>query len=183
MATGRMGHDDREGLMLKKMIIGILLSTVLGCASVPIPAYLPDRKPFYHRYYATHADVKAAVTQVLMDRGWILRLETSPQVYELDLKRARMEKEVLLMAEIQRSRMFFAHSQESINFYIYSTGNVSDVEMRYLAVNYRMGLTTKSYGQLRMAQQFFQWIEQELSGEGADRHCAACQQESSRAKR
>jgi len=147
---------------MKKIILIALLFCLTGCASTHIPLYIQDRKPFTRRFYTSHQQALAAVKETLADLRWAVAEEAEPQIFEVNTEKQSAHEKVLLISEIKVTRMFVVARYARMNIYIHSTGDVSEVEMRYMVVNGMPLFRPRSYGSESLAKRFFNLVDTHL---------------------
>lgn len=148
--------------MFKKVIFLLVLCVTMGCVSTQVPSYLTDKKPFERRVYAGYTEAVAAVKQAMMDSGWVLEQETEPQVYEIDPQKADIEEQLLLMTKVREKHRIIFSRYERMNIFIRSRANVTDLEMRYFAINDMTIFKSKTYGNEKLAKRFFDLVQKAL---------------------
>jgi hypothetical protein len=137
------------------------LCGLIGCTSTQIPVYLKDRKPSAQRFYADHQRVVAASKQALTDLGWMIENEMEPQVFEVDPER-QVKESILLVTEIRETRFFLGTRYARMNIFVNSSGEVSEVEMRYVVISDVAFLKSKAYGNRKIASRFFELVKKNL---------------------
>ena len=149
--------------IVKKYILSVLLLSffVAGCGSINIPTYIAEKKPFKQRFYANHSQASSAVRQAFTELGWSIEEEVSPEVFEVDIKQRQSENLMIISKDII-SRMFVKIKQARANVYIRSNNDISEVEIRYMAIYSFRFFKPKSYGNKKLANKFFKLVQNSL---------------------
>lgn len=147
---------------MKKILFLFLLGSIIGCSTVQIPSYVKDEKSFEERFYANHDRVKSAVSQALTDMGWVVDRELDPNIFEMNPGYEDYEEGVLLITKVRRTWMLVTSRYIRMNVYIFSNNDVSQVEMRYLAINDMFFFKPRSYGSENMAERLFSLVKKYL---------------------
>jgi len=121
---------------MKKIWLGAALFIVCaGCVSVKIPKYLKDEFPYKKKFYASFDETLTATQQALLDNGWHISDMSSPSVFEQDQAPLDPQgKQILIFTEMRQTPIVLTSRYMSLNVYLLSADNSTDVEIRYLAI-------------------------------------------------
>lgn len=147
---------------MKKIFLICLLS-VFGCATATIPLYLPNKKPYVKRFYATYDDTLAAVNETLKDLGWTVEKTTDPTVYEQPREEVYEGGQMLLLTAIRETRLVVGTRYARMNIYLRSQKTLSEVEIRYLTVNSMTFRSFKDYTNDSEVKRIFGHLEEILN--------------------
>ncbi len=131
---------------MRKVIIGILLLSCIGCVTVRIPKYLKDEFPYKRKYYANFDNTLDATMQALKELGWSVSDTSHPAVFEQDvLEGEDQSKQILLFTDVRQTPLLLSSRYMSLNVYVWSAGNSTDVEIRYMAMTPALFKSVQSY--------------------------------------
>ncbi|MFP4472242.1 MAG: hypothetical protein ACLFPX_00020 [Candidatus Omnitrophota bacterium] len=149
--------------MRRWMLIVLCAVLAAGCTSTRLPNYVQAEKPFTKRVYADYESAVTAVKMTLDDLGWEIAEEAAPEVFEVETD-VQDTEQILLITELRATRMFFATRYARINVYVRSSGEISEVELRYMVVNSMAFWKPRSYGSQSLADRFFELLGKNLEG-------------------
>ena len=148
---------------MKKFLSIVILFSVLGCASVRVPAYIQAEHPYKRTVYGEFEDVVAAVKEVLKDEGWTIAKETHPALYERNATFDENDKEhVLIFTETKQSSRLIYSSFTRMNVYINRTQEGMELDVRYGKVTDLYIKKFHRYRNDKMAERLLNLIEQKL---------------------
>lgn len=149
---------------MRKVLSLFLVLVCVGCTSVHVPVYLPDKNPYTKRFYANHEEALIAITKALEDLGWEIEDTTDPSVYERNSTPDLDEKEILIFTRTRQTPMFLGSRYAKINVYVRSKKEISEIEIRYLTVTSLPFRSFESYQNNSAVQRIFGRIAELLSG-------------------
>src|SRR5262245_32039360 len=116
------------------LLIGVFL---VGCASVNIPNYIPDKYPYKRTYYADYAKVLKATEQTLDEYGWDVTGQADPSVFERTSEdQANPSKQTLIFTKIRSTSLVVGSRYARLNAYVRSPDDKTcEVEIRYVTVS------------------------------------------------
>lgn len=134
-----------------------------SCAAVRVPgAYIKDHHPYRERFYGDFDKVMAAVQAALDGQGWVVDKAVDPAVYERWQDGDLYERQILLITEGREHSGLLGDEMARLNVYIRNRRDISEVELRYVAVtHYRLKGVTR-YQDDGAAKAFFDRLRQDL---------------------
>ncbi len=141
----------------------MLIISCLGCVSVHIPVYLPDKNLYVKRFYATHDKALAVITRVIEELGWQIEGTTDPSVYEQNRTHDLDGKEILLFTNVRQTPLFLGTRYAKINIFVRSKNEISEIEIRYITVTSLFSYNIESYRNNSAVQRIFSRITSLLS--------------------
>lgn len=141
--------------MLRKVIAGGLSIFMTGCAPLSLPRYIPSRNVETQRFYAGYERVLPAVRQAMQEMGWQVAQEADPNVFEIGNADHQADQAILFISEPRPGQALWGSRQARLNIYIYSQGEVSDMEIRRLEVRRGWILRARRFGAPDEIQDFF----------------------------
>ena len=145
---------------MKKFWIFFLLIWCVGCMTVKIPKYLKDEFPYKHKFYASFDDTLDATIQALNDSGWKVADTSHPAVFEQGIARSDVEnKQILLFTDVRQTPLLLSSRYMSLNVYIFSSDETTDVEVRYMAVTPVLFRSAETYKNDPVVNKVFDRIE------------------------
>ena len=147
---------------MKRFLFVLILPVIFfsGCATARIPAYLVDQKPFTERFFTDHQRTLHAVQQALNELGWNIEQEMEPGIFEIQPGYSGWKKTLLITNVRIVGRTLVCH--ERMNIYVRSHEDISEVEIRIFKVKNWGIFKTKSFGNKKIAGNFFQLIQKNL---------------------
>ena len=134
-----------------------------GCASVYLPVYLQDKKPYTRRYYATYEQSLQGVNQTLPDLGWEVEKTVDPLVYENHRMSDLDEQQILVLTKIRQTSMLIGTRYARMNIYLSSKKGISEIEIRYLTTTSILFRGLKSYSNDGAVDRIFARLEELLN--------------------
>lgn len=121
---------------MKRTLLFVPLIFCLGCVSVNVPKYLPEKSPYTKTYYSDFDSTFSAVEKSLSDLGWRIADTANPGAFEQDKAAVGPDvKQVLIFTEVRQTPLILASRYMNLNIYIRSADKSStDVEVRYISV-------------------------------------------------
>ncbi len=115
-----------------KVFLLLLLVFLGGCSTVQIPNYINADHPYLRRVYGSFEEVDMAVKAVLAQEKFKIEKETSPDVYERDMRdqQAGARGSLVLTDVKQYSRVLYS-SYVHLNVYLRQLSDSVEVEIRY----------------------------------------------------
>jgi|GEM_PF-5124096 len=153
--------------MLRKVIAGGLLVFMTGCAPLSLPRYIPSRNVETQRFYAGYERVLPAARQAMQEMGWQMAQEADPNIFEIGNADNQADQAILIISEPRPERALWGSRQARLNIYIYSQGEVSDMEIRRLEVCRGWILRTRRFGAPDEIQAFFKRVRDLLGISGS----------------
>ena len=148
---------------MRKVHFVILLMICLGCSTVVIPNYLPDKKPYGMIFYSDYDVTLKAITESLKALGWSIEQTTNPIIYEQSSMGTEDQKQVLVITEVRQTPMFLGTRYARINVFLRSKDNVSNIEIRYLTVTTLPFKILRSYNNNSAVERIFTRIGKYLT--------------------
>ena len=130
---------------MKKLTCVVLLVILSGCVTVKIPKYLPLENPYKKKFFSSFDEVLTAAKQALVDTGWQMTDMTSPSVFEQQASVQTQWKQILNFTEIRQTPLILSSRYMSINVYLRSVDDGTEVEIRYMAVMPMLFGNSQSY--------------------------------------
>ncbi len=147
---------------MKKWVCVGLAILLSGCVTVKIPKYLPTDSSYKKRYFSSFDDVLAATKQALVDTGWKISDMASPSVFEQDASAQGPGKQILIFMDIRQTPLILSSRYMSINVYLRSVDDGTEVEIRYMSVMPALFKSLKSYKNDAVVNKIFDRIAQFL---------------------
>ena len=148
---------------VKQIFTFILIFSFTGCASVVVPNYIQDKNPYKHKFYASFEKTLEATLSAVQETGWTVEQQTDPSVFERVENGKFDKKQTLLITGIRKMGFFVGTRYAKLNIYIRTgSGNVSEVEIRYLSVNSTLVKNFHNYKHDKSAERLFLYIESAL---------------------
>ncbi len=144
----------------RALLISIFLA---GCASVYLPVYLQDKKPYTRRVYATYEEILQAVAKTLQDLGWEIDKTVDPLVYENHRMSDLDEQQILVLTKTRQTSMWIGSRYARMNIYLSSKKGISEIEIRYLTTTSILFRGFKSYRNDSAADRIFAHLEELLN--------------------
>lgn len=148
---------------MRKILPLISLIFIVGCTSLQIPAYVPDKHPYTQRFYGNHQEVVEAAKKSLHDIGWQVEGTADPLTYEQARLPEAGSDNILLFSQVRQTPMFLWTTYRRVNVAINSKDKVSDVEVRYTKINLFPFKQFKSFRNDKLAKRIFQRLTDHLS--------------------
>ena len=140
----------------------VVVCICAGCVTVKIPKYLKEEFPYKKRFYADFDETLKATQQALKDTGWVMTEIVNPSLYEQNQAGESSEKQVLIFTEVRQTPLIFSSRYMSLNLYLRTTGDATDVEIRYLAITPMLFKNSESYKNEEVISKIFNRISQLL---------------------
>ncbi|VAX37557.1 hypothetical protein MNBD_UNCLBAC01-1947 [hydrothermal vent metagenome] len=151
------------GKFVKQFFAFILLFTIFGCATIVVPNYIQDKNPYKRKFYASFEKTFEATLAAVQEAGWVVEQQTDPSVFERVESGEFGDQQTLLITGIRKMGLFVGTRYAKLNIYIRTgSGNVSEVEIRYLSVNSTLVKNFYNYKHDKSAERLFLYIESAL---------------------
>ena len=148
---------------MKKFLLLLSLVSLVGCASIPIPNYIPDNNPYKKQFYGKFEDVLNATAKTLEEYGWNITETSDPAVYERKSVDEAQRKQIVLFTQLRETPMFLGTRYLRINAFVRSAADNSvEVELRYVTVTSVPLKTFYSYHKESLIKKMLKSIEQKL---------------------
>ncbi|MCK5214968.1 MAG: hypothetical protein KAR05_06410 [Candidatus Omnitrophica bacterium] len=146
---------------MRKALIFLLIG-LMGCASVQIPAYVKDKKPYTKRFYANYEQAYEALNKTLLDLGWEIEGTMDPAVYEQDSSSDLDEKKTLVLTHIRQTPLFIGTRYAKMNIFLRSKKKISEFEIRYVTVTSLLFKNFTSYRNDSAAERMFEYLDKTI---------------------
>ena len=147
---------------MRKVWLIITLLVFTGCAAAQIPAYLQKKFPYTHRFYAGYDKALSSLEQTLSDLGWVIEKQVDPSIFEEDTQSAPGSKSILVITQVRQTPMILGTRYAKMNIILHSSGDVSEIELRYVTVTSLPLKNFVSYKNDSAAERFFGRFDQVL---------------------
>ncbi len=115
-----------------KGIYLLLVLVLSGCSTVQMPNYINADHPYVRRVYGSFEQVDAAVKAVLAQEKFKIDKETSPDVYERDLRdQQEGARGSLVLTDVKQYSRVLYSTYVHLNIYLRQLADSVEVEIRY----------------------------------------------------
>lgn len=154
---------------MKKILFGILLLSLAGCASVTIPRYIHDKHPYERTFFVSFEEAKQAVIGALDETGWLVEHESEPSLYERDKGIYGEREQILIFSRIRQMSFFLGTNYARVNAYIREVADKEcELELRYMKVTTVVFKDFQGYKNDRAVESIFRAIEAQLNTSEAE---------------
>ncbi len=144
---------------MKRILILLMVVFLSSCVTVKFPRYLKDEFPYKKQYDASFDKTYQATTQALKELGWAIKDTSYPAVFEQKaLSGYKDSRQVLIFTDIRQTPLLFSTRYMGLNIYVWSKGNQTEVEIRYLAMTPVLFKSTQSYKNDAVVSKIFKRI-------------------------
>jgi len=149
---------------MKNFLSILLLLALVGCTSITIPNYIPDKHTNLQTFYASFDQVYAATIKALNGSGWTVESETDPAIFEREREIPDSSRQqTLIFTDIRQLSFFVGSRYAKLNVFLQVTADkATEVEIRYLRVTSLPFKTLNNYKNDRLTNRLFKRIEKEL---------------------
>lgn len=152
---------------MKYWVLGLLFCLV-GCSSVNIPNYIPDKHPYKKTFYGEYSEVLKAAEQTLKEYGWEITGRADPNVFERTASGDKIGEQTLLFTRIRETSLVVGSRYARLNAYIRSGDDHScEVEIRYVTVSSTTVKNFYNYRKDNLIEKMFNRIEELISKSGS----------------
>ena len=130
---------------MKKLVCVALLVVLSGCVTVKIPKYLPSENAYKKKFFLPFDDVLVAAKQALIDTGWQINDMASPSIFEQEASTQTQGKQILIFTETRQTPLILLSRYKSINVYLRSVDDGTEVEIRYMGMTQILFINSKNY--------------------------------------
>ena len=147
--------------MRKIFFYGMMILGLAGCASVSISQYIQDKNPYTKKFYNSYKATFQATEQMLRDLGWEIEKQTDPSLYEHSGEDSvNSLTKVLIFTKIRQTALFLGSRYSLVNIYLRSSSeDVTEVEIRYLAVDSTFFKNFYHYKNDKIVERMFHHLE------------------------
>lgn len=148
---------------MRKMGLILLLVFLSGCVTVKIPKYLQDNFPYKKKFYAKYEETLTVTQQALKDSGWKVSEVANPTAFEREAEtKTTPKQEILIFTEARQTPVFLFSRYLSLNVYVRSAGDSTDVEIRCISITTFLFMNFKSYKNDALANKLLDHISKLL---------------------
>ena len=147
---------------MKKIWWFMVFVICTGCVTVKIPKYLKDEFPYKKKFYATFDNTLTATKQALKETGWKITEMANPSTFEQDQSVNSKVKQILIFTEIRQTPLILSSRYMSLNLYLRSLEDATDVEIRYISVMPMLFKNSENYKNDDVVNKIFDRISQLL---------------------
>ena len=147
---------------MKKIWWFLVFVMCTGCVTVKIPKYLKDGFPYKKKFYATFDNTLTATKQALKETGWKITEMANPSTFEQDQSVNSKVKQILIFTEIRQTPLILSSRYMSLNLYLRSLEDATDVEIRYISVMPMLFKNSENYKNDDVVNKIFDRISQLL---------------------
>ena len=147
---------------MKKLLALIVLSSIIGCASVSVPNYIKDEHPYRKIFYASFDDVHAATVQALESSGWPVKNEADPALFET--QREVSGRQTLIFTKLREASFGVSSRHTRLNAFLrVMPDKAIEVEIRSLKITSTAVKRFNNYRNDQNVDQIFKRIEEGLN--------------------
>ena len=146
---------------MKKFILFLAIFLV-GCTSVNIPNYIPDKYPYKKTIYGDYGKVLKATEQALDEFGWAITSRADPSVFERSASDDQhLTKQTLIFTKVRETSLVVGSRYARLNAYVRSTDDKScEVEIRYVTISSTSVKNFYNYRKDHLIERMFKRIEE-----------------------
>ena len=146
---------------MKKFLL-FLTMFLVGCTSVNIPNYIPDKYPYKKTIYGDYAKVFKATEQTLNEFGWMITGRADPSVFERSTSEgSRPTQQTLLFTKVRETSLVVGSRYARLNAYVRSSDDKTcEVEIRYVTISSTSVKNFYNYRKDHLIERMFKRIEE-----------------------
>jgi len=144
---------------MKRLVLSLVVF-FLGCSSVNIPNYIPDKYPYKKTFYGDYAQILGATEQTLKEYGWEVTSRADPNVFERSSSADKIGHQTLLFTRVRETSLVVGSRYARLNAYVREGDDHScEVEFRYVTVSSATVKNFYNYRKDHLIEKMFKRIE------------------------
>ncbi len=142
--------------------LSLLLTIFLvGCTSVNIPNYIPDKYPYKKTLYGDYGKVVRATEKTLGEFGWTITSRNDPSIFErTNAEDQHRNNQILIFTKVRATSLVVGTRYARLNAYVRSADDKTcEVELRYVTISSTSVKNFYNYRKDHLIERMFKRIE------------------------